>query len=91
MKASTLRTAIARELERAKKTEGEGMFPIETPDGMVAKVYYTTRRGRNVKTSIEMMTLEAYTWEKYGCRNNEEWRRHINRSFWEGYASGLKI
>lgn len=58
-------------------------------DGMVYKIWYRTVGDENGLVRYEVVTLEEWEWEKHGCKNNEEWRKHLNRSLWADYRCGL--
>ena len=78
-------------LKRAKHLpEGKtGVVGIETRDGMVCRIEYHTTGKTNICDDHRMMTLEHWDWERAGCKNNEEWRRHLNKEFWKPFTPGL--
>ena len=76
---------IERALQKAKYArDGElGFTTADTVDGMVYKIWYRTVGADNVLVRYEVVTSEAWDWEKHGCSNNEEWRRYLNKCFWK--------
>ena len=83
---------IKKALRRADEMKDDdiGFIAYETPDGMVEKIWYRTIGCNNVLVKNETVTLEQWEWEKYGCKNNEEWRRYLNKQMWRDYTSGLR-
>ena len=67
----------------------EGFIAKDTMDGMVVKIWYRTVGDKNVLVRSEVVTDEAWDWERAGVTNNADWRKHLNRSLWADYRCGL--
>lgn len=74
-----------------RKEEGQtGVVGYSLPNGMVLRIEYHTVGKTNVCDGTREVTSEHWDWEKAGCKNNQEWRRYLNRLMWADYRSGLK-
>lgn len=67
----------------------DGFIAKGTTDGMVVKMWYRTIGDENVLVRSEVVTDEAWDWERVGVTNNTDWRKHLNRSLWADYRCGL--
>ena len=59
-----------------------GFKAVETPDGMVSKIWYRTVGDQNVLYKYEEITLEKWEWEKHGITNARDWRVYLEKCFW---------
>ena len=84
---------IERALQKAKQVKDDeiGFVAADTMDGWIYKIWYRTIGDDNRLERYEVITDEQWDWEKAGCKNNEEWHRHLNRQFWQDYTPGMKV
>ena len=77
---------IERALEKAPYVkEGEtGRTGADAGHGYMIYIEYHTAGKVNVCDYHERMTSEHFDWKMHGCKNNEEWRRFLNKQFWRG-------
>ena len=82
---------IRKALQKADlaKEDEEAFTAVETPDGMVVKIWYRCVGDDNVLVRHEVVTLEQWEWERHGCSNNAEWHRYLNKQMWRDYNAGL--
>ena len=83
---------IERKLREAKKLpEGKnGVAGAELNNGYTLRIEYHTEGKCNVCDSWREVTSEAWDWERAGCKNNEEWRAHLNRLLGRDHRAGLQ-
>ena len=80
---------IARTLRESQPSE-DGFVAEKTNDGMVVKIWYHTIGDENILTKYEIVTAEEWDWEQAGCKNNREWRAHLNKMIWRENCAGLR-
>lgn len=88
-----LKWKISAALSDAKllKSGDIGFVARDLNDGMVCKIWYRTVGDRNRMVKYETVTSEEWSWEKAGCKNNDEWRAHLNRQMWAEFSAGFAI
>lgn len=58
-------------------------------NGYIVKIWYRAQGDENKLVRQEVVTSEAYDWERAGCSDAEEYRAYLNRKVFENYQAGL--
>lgn len=83
---------IEKALAKAKYApEGKtALFGYDLLNGMIIRIEYYTVGKTNICDNWREVTSEQWDWERAGCKNNEEWHRHLEKNFWADFSAGLK-
>jgi hypothetical protein len=77
---------IERTLDKAPKMkDGEtGLVGADLCNGYVLRIEYHTSGKTNICDDYRTVTSERWDWERAGVDNAADYRKYLNRQFWNG-------